>query len=107
MALYFAGICYIYKLLIKRFSISFTYKKIILFSIFWLIFEVIRSNLFTGFPWNLLGYVWLYNINFAQASSIFGIYGMSFFACLISVERNANCSNNLRVITWKNYQYLL
>jgi apolipoprotein N-acyltransferase len=85
MAFYFAGICYIYKLLIKQFSISFTYKKIIFFSIFWLIFEVVRSNLFTGFPWNLLGYVWLFNINSAQASSVFGVYGMSFFACLISL----------------------
>ena len=85
MALYFTSLCYIYKLSIKRFSISFAYKKIILFSIFWLIFEVVRSNLFTGFPWNLLGYVWLFNINFAQSSSIFGVYGMSFFACLISL----------------------
>lgn len=101
MAFYFATLCYIYKLLIKRFSISFTYKKIILFSIFWLIFEVIRSNLFTGFPWNLLGYVWLFNINFAQASSIFGVYGMSFFACLISLtpilffKNNNNFTNKI------------
>ncbi len=94
MALYFATLFYIYKLLIKRFSISFAYKKIILFSIFWLIFEVIRSNLFTGFPWNLLGYVWLFNINFAQASSIFGVYGMSFFACLISLTPILFFKNN-------------
>ena len=85
MAIYFACLCYIYKLSIKRFSISFAYKKIILFSIFWLIFEVVRSNLFTGFPWNLLGYVWLFNIQSAQSSSIFGVYGLSFFACLISL----------------------
>ena len=103
MALYFASLCYIYKLSIKRFSISFAYKKIILFSIFWLIFEVVRSNLFTGFPWNLLGHVWLFNINFAQASSIFGIYGMSFFACLISLapilffKRNNNLRNKIFV----------
>ena len=101
MALYFASLFYIYKLSIKRFSISFTYKKIILFSIFWLIFEVVRSNLFTGFPWNLLGYAWLFNINFAQASSIFGVYGMSFFACLISLtpilffKKNNNFRNKL------------
>jgi len=101
MALYFATLCYIYKLLIKRFSISFAYKKIILFSIFWLFFEVIRSNLFTGFPWNLLGYAWLFNINFVQASSIFGIYGMSFFACLISLtpilffQKNNNFRNKI------------
>ena len=101
MALYFATLSYIYKLLIKRFSISFAYKKIILFSIFWLIFEVVRSNLFTGFPWNLLGYVWLFNINFAQASSVFGIYGMSFFACLISLtpifffQKNNSFSNKI------------
>jgi apolipoprotein N-acyltransferase len=101
MAIYFATLCYIYKLLINRFSISFVYKKIILFSIFWLIFEVVRSNLFTGFPWNLLGYVWLFNIDFAQSSSVFGVYGMSFFACLISLtpilffKKNNNFKNKI------------
>lgn len=38
--------------------------------------EILRSFLFTGFPWNLSGYVW--DINLLQSTSIFGIFGLSF-----------------------------
>lgn len=89
MALYFAILVNIYKLLINRFSISFTYQKIILFSTFWLLFEVVRANLFTGFPWNLLGYIWILDSDYqylAQGATIVGIYGMSLLACLVSLS---------------------
>lgn len=85
MAIYFAIFVYIYKLLITRFSISFTYKKIIIFSLCFLIFDIVRSNLFTGFSWNLLGYAWLFNLKMAQSASLLGVYGMTLFACLISL----------------------
>ncbi|MDR1034745.1 MAG: apolipoprotein N-acyltransferase [Holosporales bacterium] len=54
----------------------------ILFSIFWTICEYIRGWLFTGFPWNLIGYV-TYDIPyFSQIADIFGVYGVSFFFLL-------------------------
>ncbi len=85
MALYFASLIYLYKYLIHKFKINFLFQKIILFSVFWLIFEIIRSCLFSGFPWNVIGYIWLFNLNFAQFANIVGLYGMSYIAVLISL----------------------
>jgi len=68
----------------KKFSIKYSYQKIIIFSICWIFFEFVRSHIFTGFPWNLLGYIWLFNINLAQIANIIGIYGLSFFAVAIT-----------------------
>jgi len=82
MAIYFAIIIYLYHKLTTRYAINLTYQKIIFFSVSFLIFEVIRSNLFTGFSWNLLGYIWLFDIRMSQLASIIGVYGLSFFACL-------------------------
>jgi len=83
MSIYFTIIIYIYNLLKNYFSISLSYKRILLFSALFTIFEIVRSNLFTGFSWNLIGYIWLFNLEMSQLASILGIYGMSFFACLI------------------------
>jgi apolipoprotein N-acyltransferase len=83
LALYLALFAASYKFLILKLKLSQTYQKILLFSIFWMAFEILRSLLFTGFPWNLIGYVWMFDVRFAQLSSIFGIYGLSVFAVLI------------------------
>lgn len=106
MAFYFAFIIYLYKLLIIRFSISFTYKKIIIFSFGFLIFDIVRSNLFTGFSWNLLGYILLFNLEMAQSASLVGVYGLTLFASLISltpclfISYKKNLPQN-----WKNYSF--
>ena len=57
----------------------------ILFSVFWVFFEYLRGILFTGFPWNLIGYSSIGIPYFSQIADIFGIYGVSFFLILISV----------------------
>jgi apolipoprotein N-acyltransferase len=55
---------------------------LILFPVFWTICEYIRGWLFTGFPWNLIGYA-TYDIPyFSQVADIFGAYGVSFFFLL-------------------------
>ncbi|MBM3580078.1 MAG: apolipoprotein N-acyltransferase [Alphaproteobacteria bacterium] len=83
LALYVA----LFALTYKYFSIhKKAYQKILIFALCWLAFEVLRSNLFSGFPWNLLGYIWLFDPHFAQLGSVFGIYGLSFFAALISLS---------------------
>jgi len=59
---------------------------IILFvSCFWVILEFIRTYVFTGLPWNLVGYSqtsFLYIIQFAD---IAGVYGLSFAVILINM----------------------
>ena len=63
---------------------SFAEKNIFfifLFSIVFSIFEFLRGNLFTGFPWNLMSYTWLWSIESTQVLSLIGTYSLS----LISV----------------------
>jgi apolipoprotein N-acyltransferase len=58
-------------------------KLAIAFSCSWVLFEYVRSNLFSGFAWNLLGYSqtdWLLR----GYIPIFGAYGLSFIVLLIA-----------------------
>lgn len=82
LALYLALFSLSYKLLVKKLKLTETYKKILLFTLCWLVFEILRSILFTGFPWNLLGYIWMFDVTFAQLASTFGIYGLTVFGVL-------------------------
>jgi apolipoprotein N-acyltransferase len=47
----------------------------------WVSLEYIRSFLFTGFPWELIGYTQFSMLNIIQISDIFGVYGVSF--CIV------------------------
>lgn len=103
LGLYIALFAFSYKFLVIRFNIVQTYRKIILFALLWLVFEILRSNLFSGFPWNLVGYIWLVDVNFAQSAKIFGIYGLSLFAvfiCLFPVifVNKGHIKNNKEVL---------
>jgi apolipoprotein N-acyltransferase len=44
----------------------------------WVVLEYIRANLFTGFPWALLGHSQYRNLNIIQIADITGAYGVSF-----------------------------
>ena len=46
--------------------------------------ELARGYLFTGFPFNLLGYALTANAEMMQAASLAGVYGLTFIAILIS-----------------------
>ncbi|MEX0582564.1 MAG: hypothetical protein WD185_02760, partial [Sneathiella sp.] len=51
--------------------------RIFVFSGLWLVFEYIRGVLFTGFPWNLVGYSWSAFLPVLQSTAYFGIYGLT------------------------------
>ena len=55
---------------------------VFLFALLWTFFEGLRGYLFTGFPWNLLGYCWMSFLPVAQILSVTGIYGLSFLTVL-------------------------
>lgn len=82
LALYFAMFALLYKFAVKKFHLTKFYQKILVFAFSFLFCEILRANLFTGFPWNLLGYTFMIHPVFAQGASIFGIYGLSFFAVI-------------------------
>ncbi len=59
------------------------WRLIIIFTNIWVISELLRGYLFTGFPWNLTGYVWAFSDNILQIASITGIWGLSFLGVLV------------------------
>ncbi|MBA4366659.1 MAG: apolipoprotein N-acyltransferase [Desulfobacterium sp.] len=46
--------------------------------------EFIRSLLFSGFPWELIGYSQFERLNLIQLSDITGVYGISFLIALVN-----------------------
>ncbi len=58
------------------------WHKVFGFAAAWVIMEFVRSFIFTGFPWNLLGTAWAFHPVFIQTASIWGTYGLSFVMLL-------------------------
>tara|TARA_Y100000590_G_scaffold323706_1_gene367100 strand:- start:2214 stop:3788 length:1575 start_codon:yes stop_codon:yes gene_type:complete len=50
---------------------------VLLFSLVFSIFEFLRGNLLTGFPWNLISYTWSWSIESIQVLSLIGPYSLS------------------------------
>lgn len=82
LAIYVGLAALTFRFFCDRFQVEQISKKLVIFSFCWLFFEFLRANLLSGFPWNLMGYAWLFSVDFAQLGSVFGIYGLSFFAVL-------------------------
>lgn len=59
------------------------FSPIILATIF-TVSEYLRAHLFTGFPWNLIGYTWTVSDITLQAASFAGIYGLSWITVFVS-----------------------
>ena len=76
LAIYIGVIAVIYKKYIREHA--FTLFGVVLFASLWVAAEWLRAHLFTGFPWNLIGYALNIHPVSMQAASIVGIYGLSF-----------------------------
>ena len=59
-------------------------ESYIFFALMWGAFEGLRGYLITGFPWNLVGYAWMWSPEILQLNSVLGIYGVSFLTVLIA-----------------------
>ncbi len=55
------------------------------FSVAWIVVEYARGHLFTGFPWNLAGYVFTVSDVSIQLASVLGAYGLTWIAVLVAV----------------------
>jgi len=51
----------------------------------WSSIEWVRGHIFTGFPWNLIGYSWEYILPVMQINSVVGIYGLTFLTLIWSM----------------------
>jgi apolipoprotein N-acyltransferase len=72
LSLFFGFVCLIVGPFSER-NIFF----ILFFSLIFSIFEFLRGNILTGFPWNLISYTWSWSIEFTQILSIIGTYSLS------------------------------
>lgn len=78
LALFIGFISYlVHKLEYKSFA------KILFFSSAWVFAEIIRGYAFTGFPWNLAGYIFLGSPEISQAASFVGVFGLSLLALIL------------------------
>lgn len=59
------------------------WQRAVAFAVVWVAVEMLRGVLFTGFPWNALGYVWTFSDSMIQFASLGGVYGLSLVTALV------------------------
>ena len=72
---------------LKFYKFPITGEFLLIFSLagLWVVLEWIRSWIFTGFPWNLLGTSQWQNWSLIQLCEYTGIYGISFVVILVNL----------------------
>ena len=55
----------------------------------WTVAEWLRGNILTGFPWNLIGYVWTVTEQTLQGAAFIGVYGLSLLTVLVAAAPGA------------------
>ncbi|HTZ35828.1 MAG TPA: apolipoprotein N-acyltransferase [Stellaceae bacterium] len=85
LALFVAACLWVAALARFRLQLS-GFARICAFAAMWSVAEWLRGHLFTGLPWNLIGYVWAGGfpgaIAMLQATAWVGIYGLGFVTVL-------------------------
>jgi apolipoprotein N-acyltransferase len=82
----FVAVC-LYIAALARFRLKLSgLARICAFAVLWSVAEWLRGHLFTGLPWNLLGYVWAGGfpgaLTVLQGAAWVGIYGLGFVTVL-------------------------
>ncbi len=57
-------------------------RRVFLVAVWWALFEWLRGWAFTGFPWNLLGTVWVNTEAMIQLTALTGVLGLSLVTAL-------------------------
>ncbi len=60
------------------------WRRVLVFSGAFVLFELLRGFVFTGFPWNLMGTVWAFGALPIQAAAWIGVHGLSLATLLIA-----------------------
>lgn len=66
----------------QRKDVNSTIARVILFAVAWTVLEWVRSWIFTGFPWNLMGTIWAFSDAMVQPGAWVGAFGLSFLTVL-------------------------
>src|SRR5690606_17150664 len=82
LALYFI----VFAVFLHYFNNDHALRFFILFVCGWVLIEILRTYLFTGFPWLTVGYSLMFDDVLIQSASVFGVFGLSVigvsFACM-------------------------
>ena len=79
---FFFGLFWTFPFVISGFGKN-VYSRMLYFCSSFVLVEWIRSFIFTGFPWNLLGTALSFDVRLLQGASIVGTYGLSLCVLLI------------------------
>ena len=74
-----AGVCAAFPALaalLGRFFCGLGPGRVAAFAVAWTVLEWLRSWVFTGLPWNLVGTVWTASDSMIQATALFGVHGL-------------------------------
>lgn len=76
-------------------------KNVIVLTLSLSLWEFVRGHIFTGLPWNLLGMVFDFSVAMLQSASIWGVYGLTFIAILLSLSFSlvVNSRFNIRQVS--------
>jgi apolipoprotein N-acyltransferase len=76
-------------------------RCLIAMPLLWVAVEYIRTYIFTGFPWALLGYSQYLHLHLIQMADLFGVYGVSFLIVLSNTTLFLALTRITRQ-TWQN-----
>ncbi|HYF06813.1 MAG TPA: apolipoprotein N-acyltransferase [Acetobacteraceae bacterium] len=61
-------------------------SRILVFAGAWVLSEIARGVLFTGFPWNLMGSIWAFDPLALQGAAWIGVHGLSLITVLVAAS---------------------
>jgi len=61
------------------------WPRLLIFAAAWVVAEMLRGVMFTGFPWNLLGTVWAFGSFPLQGAAVIGVHGLSLATVLLAL----------------------
>jgi apolipoprotein N-acyltransferase len=61
-------------------------SRVLIFALCWVVFEWLRGNMFTGFPWHQMAQIWSNHTVVMQSVSLFGSSGLSFITVFVAAS---------------------